>query len=71
MQVWQTVHYEDLYPYHDQRVKFLEPGNPDQCMNFCHWTTHPQLLLQKQQIPPHFNIYLITNKHVTVLTLYT
>ena len=27
MQVWQTLHEEDLYPYHDQRVQHLEPGN--------------------------------------------
>ena len=26
MQVWRTLHEEDLYPYHDQRVQHLEPG---------------------------------------------
>jgi len=25
MQVWQTLHEEDLYPYNDQRVQHLEP----------------------------------------------
>ena len=24
MQVWRTLHEEDLYPYHDQRVQHLE-----------------------------------------------
>jgi len=32
MQVWRTLHEEDLYPYHDQRVQHLEPGNNAQCM---------------------------------------
>jgi len=27
MQVWRTLHEEDLYPYHDQRVQHLEPGD--------------------------------------------
>jgi len=27
MEVWQTLHEEDLYPYHDQRVQHLEPGD--------------------------------------------
>jgi len=26
-QVWRTLHEEDLYPYHDQRVQHLEPGD--------------------------------------------
>ena len=45
MQVWWTLHEEDLHPYHDHGVQHLEPGDPAQCMDFCHWiTTHPQLL---------------------------
>jgi len=28
MQVWQTLHEEDLHPYHDHRVQHLEPGDP-------------------------------------------
>jgi len=45
MQVWRTLHEEDLYPYHDQRVQHLEPGDPARRMDFCHWiTAHPQLL---------------------------
>jgi len=44
MQVWRTLHEEDLYPYHDQRVH-LEPGDHAQCMDFCHWIkVHPELL---------------------------
>ena len=45
MQVWRTLHEEDLYPYHDQRVQHLEPGNHAQLMDFCHWIkVHPGLL---------------------------
>jgi len=44
MQVWRTLH-EDLYPYHDQRVQHLEPGDHAQLMDFCHWIkAHPELL---------------------------
>jgi len=44
MQAWQTLHEEDLHSYHDHRVH-LEPGDPAQRMDFCHWiTAHPQLL---------------------------
>jgi len=45
MQVWRTVHEEDLHPYRDHRVQHLEPGDPAQHMDLCHWiTAHPQLL---------------------------
>jgi hypothetical protein len=45
MQVWRTLHEEDLYPYHDQRVQHLEPGDHAQRMELCHWiTAHPELL---------------------------
>jgi len=45
MQVWRTLHEEDLYPYHDQRVQHLEPGDHAQRMDFCHWIkAHPELL---------------------------
>ena len=45
MQVWQTLHEENLYPYHDQRVQHLEPGDHAQCMDLCHWIkAHPELL---------------------------
>ena len=45
MQVWRTLHEEDLYPYHDQRVQHLEPGDHAQCMDLCNWIkTHPELL---------------------------
>jgi len=40
-----TLHEEELYPYHDQRVKHLEPGDYAQRMDLCHWVTaHPELL---------------------------
>jgi len=45
MQVWRTLHEEDLHPYHDQRVQHLEPGDHAQRMDLCLWiTAHPQLL---------------------------
>jgi len=45
MQVWRTLHEEKLYPYHDNRVQHLEPGDPAQRMDLCYWiTAHPQLL---------------------------
>jgi len=39
MQVWRTLHEEDLYPYHDQRVQHLEPGDHAQRIVFCGWIT--------------------------------
>ena len=45
MQVWRTLHEQDLYPYHDQRVQHLEPGDNTQRMDLCHWIkAHPELL---------------------------
>jgi len=45
MQVWRTLHEEDLYPYHDQRAQHLEPGDHAQHMDLCHWMkTHPERL---------------------------
>ena len=45
MQVWRTLHEEDLYPYHDQRVQHLEPGDHAQRMDLCNWIkAHPELL---------------------------
>jgi len=45
MKVWRTLHEEDLYPYHDQRVQHLEPGDHAQRMDLCHWIkAHPELL---------------------------
>jgi len=45
MQVWRTLHEEDLYPYHDQRVQHLEPGDHAQHMDLCRWKpAHPELL---------------------------
>jgi len=44
MQVWQTLHEENLHPFHDHRVH-LEPGDPVQHMDLCQWiTAHSQLL---------------------------
>ena len=43
--VWRTLHEEDLYPYHDQRVQHLEPGDHAQRMYLCNWIkAHPELL---------------------------
>ena len=45
MQAWRTLHAEDLYPYHDQMVQHLEPGDHAQRMDLCHWIkAHPRLL---------------------------
>ena len=45
MQVWRTLHEEDLHHYHDQRVQHLEPGDHAQRLDLCHWiTAHPELL---------------------------
>ena len=42
--VWRTLHEENLYPYHDQRVH-LEPGDHAQRTDFCHWVNaNPELL---------------------------
>jgi len=35
MQVWRTLHEENLYPYHDQRVPHLEQGDHAQRMDLC------------------------------------
>jgi len=44
MQVWRTLHEENLHPDHDHGVH-LEPGDPAQHMDLCHWIiAHPQLL---------------------------
>ena len=45
MQVWRSLHEENLYPYHDQTLQHLEPGNHAQCLDFCQWVTaNPELL---------------------------
>jgi len=45
MQVWQTLHEENLYPCHDQRVQHLEPGDHAQRMDLCHWIkAYPEML---------------------------
>ena len=45
MQVWRTLHEEDLYPYHDQRLQHLEPGDHAQHFDLCQCVTaHPELL---------------------------
>ena len=34
-----------MYPYHDQRVQYLELGDHGQRMDLCHWIkAHPELL---------------------------
>ena len=45
MQVWRTLQEGDLYPHLEHRVQHLEPGDPAQRTDLCHWlTAHPQLL---------------------------
>ena len=44
-QVLRTLHEEDLYPYHDQTVQHLEPGDNVQRMELCDWIqANPELL---------------------------
>jgi hypothetical protein len=43
--VWRTLHEDDLYPFHPQRVQNLHPGGSAMCLEFCHWLhTNCQLL---------------------------
>ena len=45
MQVWRTLHEEDLYPYHDERIQPLEPGDYARRVDLCPWiTAHPEML---------------------------
>ena len=45
MQVWRTLHEKVLYPYHDQRVQHLEPGDHARRMDLCNWIkAHTELL---------------------------
>ena len=45
MQLWRTLHEDNLYPYHDQRVQDLEPRDHAQRMGLCQWIkAHPELL---------------------------
>ena len=45
MQVWRSLHEENLHPYHLHRVQHLEPGDLAQLMDLFHWiTAHSQLL---------------------------
>ena len=45
MRVWRTLHKENLHPYHDHRLQHLEPGDPAQRMDLCHWITAHHLML--------------------------
>ena len=43
--MWRTLHEEDLYPYHEQKVPHQESGDHAQRMDLCRWVTaHPELL---------------------------
>ena len=45
MLVLRALHEEDYYPYHDQLVHHLEPGDHAKRMDFCRWIqAHPELL---------------------------
>jgi len=42
MQVWRTLHEENLHHYDDHRVQHLETEDPVQHMDLCHWiAAHP------------------------------
>ena len=45
MLVLRALHEEEYYPYHDQPVQHLEPGDHAKRMDFCRWIqAHPELL---------------------------
>ena len=45
VQVWRTIRDEDYYPYHNQAIQHLEPGDHAQRMDLCHWIkAHAKLL---------------------------
>ena len=45
MQLWRTLQEHNFYPYHDQSVQHLEPGDRAQRMDLCHWVRdHPEIL---------------------------
>ena len=45
MLVLRALHEEDYYPYHDQLVQHLEPGDHAKCMDFCRWIqANPEML---------------------------
>ena len=53
MNVWRTLHENNLYPYHDQRVQDLEPGDHAKRMDLCHWVN---------ALPELLNAILFTNE---------
>jgi hypothetical protein len=45
MLVLRSLREENIYPYHDQPVKHLEPGDHAKRMDLCRWIqAHPELL---------------------------
>lgn len=45
MSVWRTLHNALLYPFHNQKVQHLEPGDFALRLNFCQWLQeYPQLV---------------------------
>jgi hypothetical protein len=43
--VWRTLRYDALYPFHQQPVQHLHPGDEAQRLQFCHWLSYNQELL--------------------------
>jgi hypothetical protein len=35
--VWRSLHEDDLYPFHPQRMQNLHPGDSAMRLEFCHW----------------------------------
>ena len=51
IQVWRTLHEENLHPSYDHRVPHLERGDPPQHTDLCHWiTAHPKLLNNSRNV---------------------
>jgi hypothetical protein len=44
--VWRMLHDAGLYPYHVQHVQHLEPEDPVQLREFCHWLNANNWLYQ-------------------------
>jgi len=84
MNVWRSLHEENLYPYHDQRVQHLEPGDHAKRMDLCHWVNaHSKLLntflftdetsFTRDRIKNLRNVHTWAhlNPHVTCVILFT
>ena len=63
--VWQTLHEDDLFPFHPQPVQNLHPGDSAMRLEFCHWlhTNHQLLPLKLLTDEATFTHNGINNTH--------